>query len=333
MPSSTVIVVAEDLARAEKARRCLEEGSRPDFRVDCHRGLDQAIENLRRRPYDLLLIDLALPRQAGLDTLLRARMLAHRIPIVLMTDHRDEELAVQAIEAGVQEYLILDDGLPADLGRRLRQAMVRHRLAAKLRRGQQGAGTGTFFDPVTGLVAEEVFLRRCEETLALAARFGERPALILLEVDGYQEIESRTGRLRAVRMVQELSRRLTWCVRRADLLGALGEGRFGVLLANVTGPPGIRLVAERLRLAAASPFDGRGSGLSASIGASWFPIDGLTTDQLLRHAGAALLEARSQGGNRWRQSGTLVLPAWPEAALADLPEPAALFDWNELRLD
>ncbi|HEV2856158.1 MAG TPA: diguanylate cyclase [Thermoanaerobaculia bacterium] len=300
----SVLLVEERPEEEAPVRVRLAEERRGAFQVEVCPRLDRAVEALRVRPYDVLLIDLALPQEPSFETLLRARMLAPRLPVVLMTSHPDEELGVQALEAGVQEYLIRAGAPPEDLGRRLRQAVVRHRVAAQKR------GGGDVAAGLAGIAGREPFLRRVQETLCLARRFGERPALLLLEVDSWPAVEARLGRMGQARVLQELGRRLGWCVRRTDALGRLGEERFGVLLANAAGNPALRMVAERLRQAAAAPFQVRGTTqrLSVSIGAAWHPQDGDAFEDLLSHAEAALLEACRIGGNRWRQWSGLEVP-------------------------
>jgi diguanylate cyclase (GGDEF)-like protein len=325
----SILLVAESPGGESRTRACLAGDRRGGFRIEAFTLLDQAVEALRTRPYDLLLVDLALPEERSLNTLLRARMLAPRLPIVLMTAHADEELGVQALEAGVQDYLIHGGEPPADLGRRLRQTVVRYWLALASRRG----GPGSLIDPVTGLVDGDAFLRRCGETLTLAQRLGEHPALLLLEVDDGTALEARLGRWGKSRMLQEIGRRFGWCVRRADVLGRLGPERFGVLLSHASKNPAILVVAERLRKAASAPFEIRGTcqRLSVSIGAAWHPQDGTTREELLRHAEAAMLEARRLGGNRWRQAPSFEVP--PELGVAgdllgDLPDPLPSLPWS-----
>jgi DNA-binding NarL/FixJ family response regulator len=53
-----------------------------------------------------MLLDLSLPDADGLDTLIRAHTQAPKIPIVVLTGHDDEALAVRAVRAGAQDYLV-----------------------------------------------------------------------------------------------------------------------------------------------------------------------------------------------------------------------------------
>jgi diguanylate cyclase (GGDEF)-like protein len=307
----SVLVVEEDPAR-ERALRGHLAGWR--FEVELVPRLERAVEALRLRPYDALLIHLALPGEAGRNSLFRAQMLAHRIPIVLLTGHPDEALGVEAIEAGVQEYLVLeeemaDGGVPAALGRILRHAVTRHR---QVRRSRQVARISS--DPSTGLADRTAFLRKLEDALAFAGRFREKPALLLLGLEPPGEIRERLGPTLGARLLREIGRRLTWCVRRADTLGRLGDEEFALLLPNATTAPAIRVVAERIRLTASAPFENGGASvrLRASVGAAWYPLDGDTSDSLMEAARSALAEARESSDGRCQLFRGHDLPPWPE---------------------
>ncbi len=325
-PSSlSILVVEEDPARARTIRGHLA-GQR--FEVELVPRLERAVEALRLRPYDLLLIHLALPGEAGRNNLFRAQMLAHRIPIVLLTGHPDEALGVQAVEAGVQEYLVMDgemlegkEEVPADLGRTLRHAVVRHR---QMQRGRQSMARISP-DPVTGLADRTTFLRKLQDALAFAGRFREKPALLLLGLGNLGEVRERLGPAAGARLLREVGRRLTWCVRRADTLGRLGDEEIALLLPNAATSPAIRMVAERLRLTASAPYETGGASvrLRANVGSAWYPLDGDTSDGLLRAAQAALEEARELGDGRCQLFRGHDLPPWPEDVVNafQLPEP------------
>jgi diguanylate cyclase (GGDEF)-like protein len=290
------------------------------FEVDFVPYLDRAIEALRRRPYDVLVVDLALPGEAGRNLLFRAQMLASRLPVVLMTGHPDEELELQAIEAGVQDYVVAEGGAPGDLGRRLRHALIRHR---QLLRSRQSALRFSR-DPETGLIARMVFLRKLQDVLAFAGRFREKPALLRVGLGDLGEVRERLGPASAVRLLREIGRRLTWCVRRGDSLGRLADDEIAVLLPNAATAPAVRMVAERLRLAASAPFAGcAGVRLQVSVGGAWFPLDGNTPDSLLQAAQVALGEARAHGDGRWQLFPGHDLPPWPADVVNAyrLPEP------------
>src|SRR5437016_4204235 len=66
--------------------------------------LDTALEKLSSEPFDIVLLDLTLPDEQGLNTLVRAHAHAPKVPIVVLTGLDDEALAVKALRAGAQDY-------------------------------------------------------------------------------------------------------------------------------------------------------------------------------------------------------------------------------------
>ncbi|MGP0074411.1 MAG: response regulator [Bryobacteraceae bacterium] len=99
--------------------------------------LSAALDRLRREPFDVILLDLSLPDAEGLETLIRAHAEAPKIPIVVLTGHDDEALAVRAVRAGAQDYLVkgrLDGDL---LVRSIRYASERGRTIEALERREE----------------------------------------------------------------------------------------------------------------------------------------------------------------------------------------------------
>jgi PAS domain S-box-containing protein len=99
--------------------------------------LAAALDRIRRESFDVMLLDLSLPDADGLETLIRAHAEAPKIPIVVLTGHDDEALAVRAVRAGAQDYLVkgrLDGDL---LVRSIRYASERGRTIEALERREE----------------------------------------------------------------------------------------------------------------------------------------------------------------------------------------------------
>ncbi len=95
--------------------------------------LDAGIHCLNETVVDAILLDLSLPDSQGPETLVRMHKAAHGIPIVLMTGLEDEELGLQLIQAGAQDYLVKGQTTAPLLARALRYAVGRKRLEEELR--------------------------------------------------------------------------------------------------------------------------------------------------------------------------------------------------------
>ena len=84
-----------------------------------------------------MLLDLSLPDADGLETLVRAHAQAPKIPIVVLTGHDDEALAVRAVRAGAQDYLVKGRVDGELLVRSIRYASERGRAVEALERREE----------------------------------------------------------------------------------------------------------------------------------------------------------------------------------------------------
>jgi signal transduction histidine kinase len=87
-------------------------GAAPDVAVECVRRITRARERLACERFDVVLLDLTLPDTRGLDGVGALGAVAPDVPIVVLARRADDRLAVAAVKAGAQDYLIKgqDDG-------------------------------------------------------------------------------------------------------------------------------------------------------------------------------------------------------------------------------
>lgn len=91
-----------------------------------------ALDRLRGAAFDLMLVDLQLPDLSGIETVSRFRGQAPDIPLVVLTGNDDEELGVQAVQMGAQDYLIKGQIDGSNLIRCIRYALERQRFNQQL---------------------------------------------------------------------------------------------------------------------------------------------------------------------------------------------------------
>ncbi|MEH2327998.1 hybrid sensor histidine kinase/response regulator [Nostoc sp.] len=95
------------------------------------------IESRKRRRFDLVLLDLSLPDSIGLDTLKEFRAEVPDIPVVVLTGVDDEDLALQALAEGAQDYLVKDQITIQRLMRAIRYAIERSEILNQLRESEE----------------------------------------------------------------------------------------------------------------------------------------------------------------------------------------------------
>jgi signal transduction histidine kinase/DNA-binding response OmpR family regulator len=132
--SLNLLLVEDDPADAFMLQHALREAAPGQFEVAHVDRLEKGLAHLAAGGVDEVLLDLSLPDAQGIDTLLRARLAAHGVPIVVLTGLSDEALARRALQGGAQDYLVkgqMDNGL---LVRALRYAVERQQLTAEIER-------------------------------------------------------------------------------------------------------------------------------------------------------------------------------------------------------
>jgi two-component system, cell cycle sensor histidine kinase and response regulator CckA len=96
--------------------------------------LASALTQLETQNFDAILLDLTLPDSVGLDSLDQVMQQAPRVPIVVLTNTNDSELAIEAVRRGAQDYLIKRQITRESLYRSLRYAIERKQAAEILLR-------------------------------------------------------------------------------------------------------------------------------------------------------------------------------------------------------
>jgi signal transduction histidine kinase len=98
--------------------------------------LDEAIEVCRERTFDIALLDLRLPDSDGVDTVTQFCTAIPDVPVVILTVFDDEELALQAMSQGAQDYLVKDQVTIQLLRRTIRYTIERAQILKRLKESE-----------------------------------------------------------------------------------------------------------------------------------------------------------------------------------------------------
>ncbi len=157
------------------------------------------------------------------------------------------------------------------------------------------------YDVVTGLPNRALLSDRLEQEVARARREASVFGVLMIDLDGFKEVNDRWGHAAGDRVLGIVGARARQCVRASDTVGRIGGDEFMAVLPD-TSREGTLAVAAKIVEALAQPYSleqGEAS-LSASVGAGVFPADGADPEALRRAADAALYEAKREGKNRVR---------------------------------
>jgi diguanylate cyclase (GGDEF)-like protein len=293
-------------------------------------NLTDGIAHLRDRPTDVLLLDLGLPESTGLDTLKKVLTAVPRPPaVVALSGLNDEEVAVQAVQLGAQDYLVKGRIDAPKLVRAVRYAMERSQARQALQRAhdeldrrvmertQELANTikalhdeiaerkqadariryMAHYDALTGLPNRALLQDRINQAIAHAHRTHTRVGVLFIDLDDFKNINDSLGHDVGDRLLQMAAGRLQACVREEDSVARLGGDEFVLSLPLLNDSNDAAQVARKVLDAFDQPFAVQSHQLhvSASVGISVYPEDGSNMETLMRTADTAMYHAKEMG--------------------------------------
>ncbi|MFN6526284.1 hybrid sensor histidine kinase/response regulator [Nostoc sp. ChiSLP03a] len=131
--SVKILLIEDNLASARLLQEFLMQAQSQEFTLVHVMRLGEALQELSKCNYDVILLDLTLPDSQGLSSLPPLIDRAPSIPIVVLTNTNDEELAIEAVRQGAQDYLVKRQVNVDVLVRSLRYAIERKQVLESLR--------------------------------------------------------------------------------------------------------------------------------------------------------------------------------------------------------
>ena len=132
-----VLLIEDNEDDALLIRETLTEAAGAPFTLEWADRLSAGLARLATGGFDVVLLDFGLPDSQGLETLSKVRDQAPEVPVVVMTGLADEMLAVEAVRAGAQDYLVKGQVTGHLLTRAARYAVERQRLLEELAQARQ----------------------------------------------------------------------------------------------------------------------------------------------------------------------------------------------------
>ena len=164
-----------------------------------------------------------------------------------------------------------------------------------------------YHDSLTGLPNRAMLSERLDAAMRVVAsgdklQQGEKLALLFLDLDRFKNINDSLGHMVGDQLLRNVALRLVTAVRPGDLVARLGGDEFVVLMPAIAGGEDAARVADRIidALSMACQIDGHCLHISPSIGICLYPDDGGDVETLMRHADAAMYQAKAAGRNNYQ---------------------------------
>jgi len=156
-------------------------------------------------------------------------------------------------------------------------------------------------DPLTNIFNRRYFLHTFEQQLKVAERYGERGAILFLDLDQFKYVNDTSGHKSGDELLIIVSDTLKKITRTSDTLARLGGDEFAILIPETTTKGAIQLAVKILNELQFINFKpaGHTHNISASIGIITFPETGFNIHDIMANADLAMYHAKESGRGRW----------------------------------
>ena len=156
-------------------------------------------------------------------------------------------------------------------------------------------------DFLTGLPNARSICAHLDSELARSKRSGQHLAVLLCDLNGFKTVNDNYGHLVGNKLLEQIARNLRTVCREFDLVGRLGGDEFILVLPEFTTTT-VKELLPRVELAVEQAGEAIccKKVVTVSVGASFYPKDGLTAEELLSEADRSMYEAKE---NHYRERG------------------------------
>jgi len=263
------------------------------YAVEDFENGDLLLAAFAENPADLVVLDVMMPGSNGFVVCKELRKTSY-VPIIMLTA-RDSDL----------DYATsLDLGSDDCLTKPFSPMALTMRINAIFRRMEFNKKTYAERDMLTGLFDKVSGINLIENKLMISAD-NSKHALYVVDIDNFKGINDNLGHAVGDAMLKDVADILSGIFRSADIVSRFGGDEFVVLAADIRDTDFVTKRAEEICIALQKSYKEGDvvQSISASVGASIYPIHGTTYDDLFKLADKAMYTAKQGGRNGYTISG------------------------------
>lgn len=156
-----------------------------------------------------------------------------------------------------------------------------------------------YYDPLTKLPNRILFLEQLEASIKKTSLKSFSFAVLMLDLDGFKEVNDLLGHAVGDMLLRESARRLESCLRSTDTVARLGGDEFAILLSNIHENENAGKIAHKILESLKKPIviDGSELFITASIGIVICPYHSRQASDLVKFSDIAMYQAKKQRNN------------------------------------
>jgi two-component system, cell cycle response regulator len=258
-----VLLLEHKEADAKLMVNLIQKGGRGKVEIVWASSFADALMEMRKQPFDAMLLDLFAPDSEGIEAIRRVSDRAD-IPIIALTKESDDGSGIDALLAGAEDNFVKEHVNSHNMVRAIEYAIARHRRIGELH-------ALSLVDELTGIYNRRAFMTLGDHQLKIARREHAAVTLAFADLDGLKAINDQCGHMWGDFALKDIASILKNTFRECDVIARIGGDEFAILWIS-HAPLSSEALQSRLKLGveAHSAADPRPYRLSLSIGFSHY---------------------------------------------------------------
>ncbi len=224
-----ILLIEDNLAEARLLKEFIKLTKSQNFSLVHVQRLQDGINQLNSEKYDVILLDLTLPDSEGLASIPQLLQQNPSNPIIVLTNTNDEELAIEAVRQGAQDYLVKRHVNPDTLVRSVRYAIERKQFLEQLHQVNQTLETQVEERTTELLKAQEINQLKSEFVSMLSHDIRNPLNTILLAaglLQKHNEELSNDGKINHLQLIRSAIKNVSNLLDEALLIGKSDSGKL-----------------------------------------------------------------------------------------------------------
>ncbi|MBD3419903.1 MAG: diguanylate cyclase [Chitinivibrionales bacterium] len=319
-----VLLLQDNQGATQELRHVLSLVTIEAFHVECVTSTEEALQWLKEEAADVILLDLALSEIHGVAGFHDFFDQASEIPIVVLANRDDDEMAIRAIKMGAQDYLVKGKINNSLIQRAIKYAIERHRINSELRfalasekvlmeeldRKNKELVELSITDGLTGLYNHRFIQERFDFEFKRARRYDAPLACLLMDIDHFKAVNDTHGHQFGDFVLKEIAGIIKDRSREVDICGRYGGEEF-MVIANLNAAGAMQFASKLHAAIESHEYTERDVTIhcTVSIGIAEYRNDVTAKQELIERSDTALYWAKRDGRN--------LIRLWKEIAVEE----------------